>query len=62
MSFCGADLVEAAERCAGRAHEEPVGGVAALERIEDLVSDRFSFIDQDSGRRIRLIVEPFDVA
>jgi hypothetical protein len=56
MSFCGADLVEAAEGCASRAHEEPIRGVTALERIEDLVPDRFSFVNQDSGRRLGLIV------
>ena len=62
MRFGGTDLIEAAEGLPGRTHEEPIRGVAALERIEDLVTDRFGLIDQDSGWRLGLVVQAFDVA
>jgi hypothetical protein len=55
-------LVEAADGLPGRTHEEPIAGAAALERIEDLVSDRFGLVDEQSGWRLGLIVEPFNVA
>jgi hypothetical protein len=46
MRFGGHDPIKLAERGAGRAHEEPVARAAALKCIEDLVPDRFSFVDQ----------------
>ena len=36
--------------------------MTAIERIEDLVPDRFGFVNQDSGRGVGLIVQAFDVA
>jgi hypothetical protein len=35
--------------------------MTALERVQDLVTDRFGFVHQDSGRGAGLIMKPFDV-
>jgi len=49
MSLCGHNLIETAEGRAGRTHEEPKGRVAAIERIENFITDTLYFIAEDSG-------------
>jgi hypothetical protein len=61
MAFTGADLIEPTGRLSCRGHEEPEGGIATGQRVEDLVPNALGFIDQQRGGRLELIVDTFDV-
>jgi hypothetical protein len=45
----GHNAVEAAGRLPGRTHKEPEGGMASLKRVQNFISDVFSFINQKPG-------------
>lgn len=55
------DLIETTRGRAGRGHEQSETGVATLEGIEDIIPDRFGFINQERGRAIVLVVDTFDI-
>jgi hypothetical protein len=62
VAASGANLVEAAARCAGARHEEAEARGTAFQGFEYIVVNSFNFIDQQSGRRIWLVVDTFDIS
>jgi hypothetical protein len=56
----GHNAVEAAGRLPGRTQKEPEGGMASLKRVQNFISDAFSFVNQEPGRTPVLVMDALD--